>query len=99
MGTHRNRRSSKTGRWYLLALFAEYPLIGTVWLLGMAVMIGARSFSMIPFGLTLVTTVSIAYAATHLRGTLRELVLDEDLTSGTGRKTSHASPRHRTANA
>lgn len=99
MGAHRNKEPSRARGWYLLALFAEYTLIGTVWLLGLAVMVGARSFSVIPFGLTLVTTVAIAYAATRLRGTLRELVLDEDFTSGTGRKTPHASPRHRTANA
>lgn len=99
MGTHRSKTAQSTSKWYVLALFAEYSLIGTIWVLGMAVMIGARSFSALPYGLTLVTTVAIAYAATRLRGTLRELVLDEDLTSGTGRKTPHASPRHRTVNA
>lgn len=99
MGTHRSKTAQSTSRWYALALFAEYSLIGTIWMLGIAVMIGARSFSALPYSLTLVTTVAIAYAATRLRGTLRELVLDEDLASGTGRKTLHASPRHRTVNA
>lgn len=99
MGAHRNQEASKTRGWYLLATFAEYALIGTVWLLGLATMVGARSFSVIPFVFTLVIVATIAYAATRMRGTLRELVLNEGRTSGTGRKTSHASPRHRTVNA
>lgn len=102
MGTHRSktaRSTSNAGKWYALALFSEYSLIGTIWLLGMVVMIGARSFSVILYSFTLVIAISVAYAATHLRGMLRALVLAEDQTSGTGRKSSNAPTRHRTASA
>lgn len=99
MAAHRSRRPSRANCWYLLALFAEYALISTIWLLGLAVMVGARSFPPASFTFTLVTTVAIAYAATRMRGTLRDLIIFDDHTSGTGRKSSHAAPRHRTDTA